>query len=291
MILIDSIDQLRKYVKITASTDWDTYKPFVSDAQEKYITPYFGDALIEAMQGDDYALLKERVCRALGPFSLALATHELSINFGETGHTVTKTATLVPASDAKIAKATDSLLERGWHNLDQAIRTVLENPSKYIIGIAGDFMRTMGTKLFDNYHEFQEKGLVDINNSPLTFSRLRMLIRRIEQSEVLIMIPSGIVYSEADKLMSAVQAYTASRVAELYTNSTTDKSLKDYPPIQFISDGNADNENYYAQQSAYWSGVVSSILIEEHGQEDPNTIKWNEQSKKVFIANAGGAES
>lgn len=289
MELIHDIETLRTYVKLNASTDWDTYRPFLRDAQEKYIAPYFGQALLDTIRNNDSDMLRERILRALGPFSLALATHEMSINFGESGHTVTRTDKLAPASDAKIKQATESLLERGWHNLDSALRHVSINASKYPTWEENN--RMMGTALFGNYKEFQDDGLIDINYSPLTFSRLRMLIKRIEQSEVLLMIPSDIEYSEAPKLMSAMQAYTASRVAELYTNSTTDKSLKDNPPIQFISDGSDNTGNYYAQQSAYWSGVVSSILIEEHGQEDPNTIKWNEQSKKVFIANAGGAES
>lgn len=291
MILINSIDQLRKYVKVNASTDWDTYKPFVSDAQEKYITPYFGDALIESIQGDDTDVLRERICRALGPFSLALATDELSINFGETGHTVTRTETLAPASDAKIQKATESLLERGWHNLDHAVRYAMFNGVKYPGWAESEFAKRIGTELFSNHNDFQDNGLIDINSSPLTFSRLRMLIKRIEKSETLLMVPSDVVYNDSSKLFSAMQAYTASRVAELLTNSSADKSLKDNPPIQFLSNGNDDSQNYYAQQSVYWSGVVSNILISEHGQEDPNTIKWNEQSKKVFIANAGGAES
>lgn len=286
MTLIENITQLRKYVKINASTDWDTYKPFVKDAQEKYITPYFGDLLIEKIRMNDADLLKDRVCRALGPFSLALATDELSINFGETGHTVTRTDNLAPASDAKIQKATESLLERAWHNLDHAIRLVLANPAKYTIAFDNDFARTQGTALFDNYTDFQEKGLIDINNSPLTFSRLRMLIRRIEQTETFQMIPSGVAYDDTDKLLSALQAYTASRVAELQTDNTDNKSLKDHPPIQFIKESSGNSENYYAAQSQHWSGVISKILIQEHGQEDSNSMQWNDQDKKVFVANA-----
>lgn len=284
--LIDNIEQLRKYVKINASMDWNTYRPFVRDAQEKYITPYFGNLLIESIQSNDADVLREKICRALGPFSLALATDELSINFGETGHTVTRTDKLAPASDAKIQKATESLFERAWHNLDQAIRLALSDTVKYVIGPDNDFARTQSTALFDNYTQFQERGLIDINNSPLTFSRLRMLIRRIEQTETFRMIPSGVAYDDTDKLLSALQAYTASRVAELYTNNPENKSLKDHPPIQFIKASTGDSVNYYTAQSSHWSGVINKILIDEHEQEDSSFLKWNDQDKKVFVANA-----
>ena len=117
---------------------------------------------------------------------------------------MTKSDKLAPASDAKIKLATESLLERGWHNLDRALCYVSMNTSKYPTWEENS--RMMSTTLFGNYNEFQDEGLIDINYSPLTFSRLRMLIKRIEQSEVLLMVPSDIEYSEAPKLMSAMQA-------------------------------------------------------------------------------------
>lgn len=284
MELIKDIATLRRYVKINASTNWDTISSFVIDAQEKYITPYFGEALLEAVAAEQTDELRSRILRALGPFSLALATHELSINFGEAGHTVTRTTTLAPASDAKIKNATDSLLERGWHNLDRALRYLYSNKQKYVGAIGSENLREIGTVLFDGYDDFQEKGMIDINNSPLTFSRLRMFIKRIEQSEALKMLPSGFVYDENDSVFMAMQAYTASRVAELQTNANADNNLKDAPPIQLLSDGTADSKNYYATQSSYWRNEIIQLLIKEGAIEDNREIRVNGPDKTIFFA-------
>ena len=284
MELIKDIATLRRYVKINASTNWDTISSFVIDAQEKYITPYFGEALLEAVATEQTDELRSRILRALGPFSLALATHELSINFGEDGHTVTRTTTLAPASDAKIKNATDSLLERGWHNLDRALRYLYSNKQKYVGAIGSENLREIGTVLFDGYDDFQEKGMIDINNSPLTFSRLRMFIKRIEQSEALKMLPSGFVYDENDSVFMAMQAYTASRVAELQTNANADNNLKDAPPIQLLSDGTADSKNYYATQSSYWRNEIIQLLIKEGAIEDNREIRVNGPDKTIFFA-------
>lgn len=284
MELIKDIATLRRYVKINASTNWDTISSFVIDAQEKYITPYFGEALLEAVATEQTDELRSRILRALGPFSLALATHELSINFGEAGHTVTRTTTLAPASDAKIKNATDSLLERGWHNLDRALRYLYSNKQKYVGAIGSENLREIGTVLFDGYDDFQEKGMIDINNSPLTFSRLRMFIKRIEQSEALKMLPSGFVYDENDSVFMAMQAYTASRVAELQTNANADNNLKDAPPIQLLSDGTADSKNYYATQSSYWRNEIIQLLIKEGAIEDNREIRVNGPDKTIFFA-------
>lgn len=284
MALINTIDELRRYVKVNASTDWNTYKPFVQDAQEKYLEPYFGKDLLDILSRTAPDALREHACRALGPFSLALATDELSINIGESGHTVTRTTTLAPASDAKIKKATDSLLERGWHNLDRALRYLYSNKQKYVGAIGSENLREIGTVLFDGYDDFQEKGMIDINNSPLTFSRLRMFIKRIEQSEALKMLPSGFVYDENDSVFMAMQAYTASRVAELQTNANADNNLKDAPPIQLLSDGTADSKNYYATQSSYWRNEIIQLLIKEGAIEDNREIRVNGPDKTIFFA-------
>lgn len=284
MELIRDIATLRRYVKINASTNWDTISSFVIDAQEKYITPYFGEALLTTIANKDSDELRSRILRALGPFSLALATHELSINFGEAGHTVTRTTSLAPASDAKIKNATDSLLERGWHNLDRALRYLYSNKQKYVGAIGSENLREIGTVLFDGYDDFQEKGMIDINNSPLTFSRLRMFIKRIEQSETLRLLPSGFEYDETDSVFMAMQAYTASRVAELQTNANADNNLKDAPPIQLLSDGTADSKNYYATQSSYWRNEIIQLLIKEGSIEDNREIRVNGPDKTIFFA-------
>lgn len=283
MALINTIDELRRYVKVNASTDWNTYKPFVQDAQEKYLEPYFGKDLLDILSRTAPDALREHACRALGPFSLALATDELSINIGESGHTVTRTTTLAPASDAKIKKATDSLLERGWHNLDRALRYVSMNAANYPTWQEDN--RMIGTVLFGNYNEFQDEGLIDINYSPLTFSRLRMLIMRIERSETLLLGPPDYLFNnENKKLLSAMQAYTASRVAELQTNANADNNLKDAPPIQLLSDGTADSKNYYATQSSYWRNEIIQLLITEGAIEDNREIRVNGPDKTIFFA-------
>ena len=108
MALITSTEQLKKYVSINASKDFATYEQYVIDAQREYLEPYVGYKLLEDIEAKDDDKLYILLCNALGPFSLAIATHELSIQFGESGHTVVRTDKLAPASEAKIEKAKES---------------------------------------------------------------------------------------------------------------------------------------------------------------------------------------
>ena len=73
-------------MKINSSIDFDTYNQYILDAQDKFIRPYLGQELIDQLSGETADTLKTYICRALGPFSLALATDEFSINIGEWAH-------------------------------------------------------------------------------------------------------------------------------------------------------------------------------------------------------------
>ena len=301
MAIIKSIEQLRKYVKINASKDFTTYEPFLEDAQQKYIEPYFGASLLDRLDGIAEDPLTVQICRALGPFSLALATHEFSINYGESGHTVTRTDKLTPASDAKIEKATQSLFERGWANLDRAISYVRRNRSSYEEWVVTDFAKKLSTILFSDAVDFQENGMIQINYSSLTFYYLRLLIMRIEKSETFMFVPEtrrsefiSDVSSIPDPALSAMKAYTASRVAALHTSAVTrvqrgkPKSITEFRPlIRPLYENEDESLNYFNAQAEFWKDALIDALVSEGIIDtDSRAVKWNDKDKKVFVATA-----
>lgn len=302
MALIQSIDQLRKYVKINASKDFDTYKPFLDDAQEKYLDLYFGEALITKLKLSIDDPLFIRLCRALGPFSLALCTDELSINFGEAGHTVTRSETVAPASDAKIEKARASLFERAWTNLDKAIAYVMAHKEAYTEWEESDFAKKTSTLLFDNATGFHENGLVNIDYSPLTFYHLRMLILRIEKSETFMFVPSESreaylqnISAIPPGVLSAMQAYTGSRVAALHTSQTTRDqqrgnlhNITEFTPlIRPLYNDVEYTGNYFDDQACFWKNALLEELTKQGVIDSESlTVRWNAQEKKIFVANA-----
>lgn len=295
--LIKSIEELQQYVKINRSVDFETFSQFLIDAQDKYITPYIGLSLIDRLITETTDKLRLYICRAMGPFSLALATDEFSINFGESGHTVARTDKLAPASDAKIAKATESLFNRGWSNLDNALRYLQSNIATYPEW--NDVSRSISTKLFDNATEFQEKGLVDIDNSPLTFHHLRMLVLRIETSETMKLLPdemrSNFDKSASEEITTAMQAYTGSRVAALHTSQTTktqrtagaQSHIEFKPIIRPLYSDMQYTGNYFDEQASFWCNTLEEILIAAELKEaGEGTIKYNSLERRIFVATA-----
>lgn len=305
MALIKSISELRKYAKISAAKDWDTYSMFVEDAQEKYLEPYFGFELLESLENVPDDPLFVRMCRALGPFSLALATDEMSIQFGETGHTVARTDSLAPASEAKIEKARESLFSRGWNNLEKAIKYVREHAATYKLWNESYFYKQLTTLLFDGPESFQDNGVVNIDYSAITFFMLCQIILRVEISETLTFLPQEsrdlVMNNQLDKLpktiIDAMQAYTASRVAQIYTSSKTleQQTKGDFskfkPVIRPLYDDVPDSGNFFEQQSQYWRSeimnqlVSSSIVVEDYRQ-----LKFNNSTRKIFVAGASREE-
>lgn len=295
--LIQTTEDLQKYVKVNRTIDFETYRQFVIDAQDKYVTPYIGQALIDRLMNEPNNKLSIFVCRALGPFSLALATDEFSINFGESGHTVSRTDKLAPASDAKIAKAAESLFNRGWSNLDNALRYLQSHKEDYPEW--KDYSGSISTKLFENASEFQEKGLVDIDNSPLTFHHLRLLVLRIETSETFKLLPaemrSDFEKTVSEDITTAMQAYTGSRVAALHTSQTTktqrtagaQSQMEFKPVIRPLYSDMQYTGNYFDEQAIFWRNTLDEALIAAEKKEaGEGTVKYNSSERKIFVATA-----
>lgn len=294
MALITSTEQLKKYVSINASKDFATYEQYVIDAQREYLEPYVGYKLLEDIEAKDDDKLYILLCNALGPFSLAIATHELSIQFGESGHTVVRTDKLAPASEAKIEKAKESLFKRAWSNLDAAIKYLSESSDKYPLWESAKFANKLSTDLFENHRSLQENGLIDIDNSPLTFSRLQPLIKRIERTEVMMsLLPRDMKVDDIPtELMPLLQAYVGSRVAALHTsrNSHSQRANSRFgteftATIRPLFENHSDDMNYYNEQSQLYATEIKSWLV-DNGDIDASAsrVDWNDKDKKIFSA-------
>lgn len=291
MALIQSIDHLREFVKINRSKDFTTYEPFVADAQDKFLEPYFGSELLNVLEANPNDNLNILLCRALGPFSLALATAELSINFGEAGHTVSRSDSLAPASDAKIERAEASLYERAWRNLDRALSFLMANSDQYPLWNLSSMKHKYNTTFFNDALSFQDDGMIDIEYSPLTYYSLIPLIKRIEVTESLTLIPSGLFLSDHPNLVSLLQGYTASRVAALHTSRTSrvQRSKPNFvieftPLIRPLFDNPEKDLNFYAQQAEAFASKITAYLADSNLES--LSSRWNEQDKRIFFANS-----
>lgn len=302
MAIIKNIDELIAHVKLNNSTNFETIAPYVQDAQDKYLLPYVGSELLEALEkksADDR--LKIYLSRALAPFAMALATDELSINFGEAGHTVTRTEGLAPASDAKILRAAESQMERGWANMDRAMNYLVKNTSTYPEWKESEAYRRRKTMLFENAEDFQEDGMVDIDYSFLTFLSLRTLIVRVEKAEVMTLLPADLPLkslqeSEEDidhEIVSALQAFAGSRVAAIHTSNSTRRQrgapgfrTEFKPTVRPLYEDMDESGNYFDAQAEFWKARIHDLMIKASHKEEHRHLEFNSPSKTIFVAGA-----
>ncbi|MDR0799790.1 MAG: hypothetical protein LBN18_08530 [Dysgonamonadaceae bacterium] len=304
MALINNTDTFKQTVKIGKNVLFEVLSPFIKDAQRFYIEPYLGRPLIarlEAELADSETKVAELLVyaqRALGPFAYMLATHESSIGFGDSGHTVTRTDHLAPASDAKVERARESAEFRAWQNMEAMLQFLDENQTSFPEWEQSRYRRNPRPKYFRTAVEFQLLGMVDINNSRLTFEKLIELIRRIERAEVIDLITpevdlqigdpfTNILSNSEVVLVQSIQPYIAARAAALHTSQTTRLQrsrageLEYRPVIRPLYEDTTDTGNYYSQQADYWKAKIIKTLS-DMGIDQTGALKWNTDEKKLF---------
>ena len=106
---LQTIDDLRHTVKVNASFKFEILEPYLQDAFDRYIVPYLGEALVDRLYREplteDILTIKTLASRTLGPLAVALASPELGVLIGDSGHTVSRNDKFTVASDQKIARS------------------------------------------------------------------------------------------------------------------------------------------------------------------------------------------
>lgn len=309
MAIITTIEQLKDTVKVNKAV-FDNWIIYLNDARDRFLIPYLGEKLVIELETVNETSTSEadkpllailsNVRRVLGPFAVMLGTHEMSINTGDTGHTVAKTDKLAPASDSKINKSWESLADRAWQNLEYLLDYIEKDITKYPLWKESGYYKRRQTKYFFSASVFQDSGLVDIDYSRLTFEKLRQLIIRIEKSEVIPLLTpdiandileSGGTSTELKKkviLLEYVRAFIGARVALLHTSQTTrvqrskNNSLEYNPVIRPLYEDMAMNGNYYTEQAAYWRNMIISMLPDFGIDISGSALKWNNEDNKLM---------
>ena len=290
-MIFKTTEELAKHVKITVSLDFKVIEPYVQAATDKYIAPYVGNKLLDKMvefyeltpqnraKVDNYKKLEKLLVyiqKTAAPFALLLATDETSINFGDTGHTVSRTTNLAPASDAKIKAYKHSLRERAWFNMEQLLILLEQDISVWPEWQNADSYTARKGNFFSSARSFQDKGLIDIQYSRLTFEMLRTPIQSIEVTELkellagLYPVITKSTYPSDDsavfeELKTLVCRYLAHRVVCVFTTKSSAKqevSNHDYiPVINTLHTGQNYSDNFYCEQASIMASQIRNFII------------------------------
>ena len=293
---------LRTTVKINASLAFENLMPYIEDAYEKYILPYVGEALMLKIAQEPDGRAFTLVRRALGPLAVALASPELAIALGDSGHTVVRNDKATVASDAKIIKAEESMAERGWRNLESLLELFASDAVTFEEWTESQYYKRQSKwHYFNSAKEFQDLGKVDIAYSRLTFEKLRPAIDRYEMvvcqklTPVLdtklkaeMATPGDSILSE---LLSYVRLLIASGVAAVYSSQKTREQRAspgwvEYQPVFYPLFNDVTNAgNYYAEQQEYWLNMITEFMLRyavELGLSVVVKDDFNDKEKHMF---------
>lgn len=296
-----AIGELASVVKINRSTPWGVFEIFIREAVNGWLVPYLGRELVDRLSGDvvdgDCVELLGMVREAVGAYAVALGADEMGISTGDGGHMVAKGDKFAPASDAKVARAKESLYGRAW--------AVMERILVYLEG-RGDlfpewrdtrYHRHRRTCFFSDAESFQDGGLLDIGYSRLVFERLRTLIVSVEEGEVMPMLGgacdavAGAVDERSAEILACVRMYVASRVGELYTSVRGREERMLGGGVEFVgvlrpafAEVDGGSGNYYAERAALWRGRLMGLVGEYLGVVVSGGVGFDNEGKRIFFA-------
>lgn len=304
MNIISDISTLKKVVKINAAIPYESIAPYINDAVDIYIEPQVGNVIIEIADTGNDEKLKDKIQRCLGPLTLALATDELGIQFGDSGITVENNqGKRSPANEAKIAAAKQNLFFRGMQALDRLLDYLEHNKAKYP-DYADHISITSQVPCFiRSAQEYQDIGLVNIDYSTLTYRTILPTIRQLQERHVREMLTDEL-YSrllEAEELDVKSKIlheyairYLANKAAELYTSQSSRQERSgtghpEYQPvIRPLYQDMDDTGNFFGSQANYYAGKIAQFIAQN--AEDlgitvtSSAMKFNAKEKKFFTS-------
>lgn len=301
---IPDIETLKTVVKINANLPYDAISPYIDDALEIYIEPQIGRDLIQKILTHTDTELNQKILRTLGPLTLMLATPELGIRIGDGGITVdNEQGKRSPANEAKIAAAKDNFRFRGMQALDRLLLYLEQNRKAYPEYVIHTVQRFCFIR---NAQEFQDKGMVNIEYSTLSYRIMYATIRQLQERNVREMVTDGLfeilstgynhneLTAKQQVLVDYIICYLANKTADLYTSQTSreQRTLNGTPEfsplIRPVYQDQKENGNFFANQSSYYAGKIQGYLIEnaaDLGITTPaTTLNFNSKEKKLFTS-------
>jgi len=305
--IITAIEELQATVKINKSIPFSILYPYLDDAYYKYLVPYVGEELLSKICEDEansYEItLHMMTQRVLGPLTVALASPELGIQIGDSGHTVTRNDKFTVANDSKISASEKNMQERGFDNLERMLNFLEKNILNFPLWKKCDYYLNFSVGHFINSaYEFQHFGHININFSRLTFEQFRPAIE-VYEGKLKIWIGNSLFSSLKQEfttpssdikieLINKIREWIAMNVAGVFTSQKTriqrssPGSLEFNPYIYPLYSDQENNGNFYKEQVDSLEAEINGYIIENAvslGVNAPDSTDFNDIDKHIFV--------
>lgn len=192
-----TVEIARQHLKLTTTLEDANFTPFIPDALERYLRPFLGDTVIENLwdvyespedtelteqEIEDYTALLAKVQPPLARFTFLVAAPSLDINVGQQGFTTAGSGNLVPASEARVKRFTESIERLGWDGVETLLRYLFANKDKFTPWTASDAYKAFTRGFIRSAERFN--SYADIDGSYLKFYRLNQSIALVETLQI-----------------------------------------------------------------------------------------------------------
>ena len=189
--MFKTTEEIQKYLNVVGTLDIDTIKPFVKDAEYKYLRLFLGQSLLKEFQ--DYTVQAEQtdlklnallplVQNALAAFAFYLAVPSLDIKITDSGFAVVSTNTLAPASAERVKNFRAAVELMGYDRIETMLRFLEENQTDYPTWKDSEAYTQSTRNLINKAEDFYK--LIGLEQSTLQFMRMRPQMDNVEMLQI-----------------------------------------------------------------------------------------------------------
>lgn len=240
--MLITTEQAKDHLKINATLNEATFAPFIPDAEKKYVKPFIGKELFalldtwaigqDAEENPELAALYPYVVAVVSRGTMFIASPHMDLNIGESGFSVTSTQNLSPASRERVKDYKESLEDLTWSNVESLLQFLEENKIDYPNWVASDAYTMQVRNLINSAVQFDKE--VDIDQSRLTFQKLRKHMDNVEEMRVKTLISPELfnyliakikngtdLSTNESKLVEHLRTFVANEVASKHLDRDT----------------------------------------------------------------------
>ena len=187
---IQSVAELQETARASASFPFKQLIPYLEDAFQRFILPYVGESLHNRLssllsgEGSEREQeMRRLIARALGPLSLALASPELGVVIGDSGHLVKRNGDFAAANLDKIERAERGLRDRGFLSIEILISCLKAKENDFPEWAESDYKQRLTRSLWiADGREMMRYASSIVDHPQQSFYCLVPMVERLQES-------------------------------------------------------------------------------------------------------------
>lgn len=290
MALLKTIDEIKKYLAVNITADFNSILPYINQATEKYLKDILGEDLLDELQDyfdagsmpAEYEQLLEKTQMPLVNFAFFLAVSNLNLQITGAGFVVTANQNQTPASQTRTDALKADLESAGYDGIETLLRFLEVNDDQFTLWVGSEAYTEHFRFFVKDADDFHKE--VNIGSSRRRFLEMRQTIKNVEtlqiipviSQELTDVIKTQIKNGNVSTANSKILTHLKSAVANLVAARDIDKKFEligDHylAEVKRIIDGAPDDYPEYRDSDCY-DADKTGYSIYENEEDNPTFV-------------------